>query len=88
MFGLMTTADVLVTIRRRRLGRALAVAGDYANPESVEKDLEKARALMRKLRCIVVHTDNRAVEETAQEILRYYDLAHPESSKVDSSIEN
>jgi regulator of PEP synthase PpsR (kinase-PPPase family) len=88
MFGLMTTADVLVTIRRRRLGRALAVAGDYANPESVEKDLEKARALMRKLRCIVVHTDNRAVEETAQEILRYYDLAHPESSKVDSFIEN
>jgi [pyruvate, water dikinase]-phosphate phosphotransferase / [pyruvate, water dikinase] kinase len=26
---------------------------------------------MRRLGCIVVRTDNRAVEETAQEIIRY-----------------
>ena len=32
---------------------------------------------MRKLGCIVVRTDNKAVEETAREILRYYELAHP-----------
>ncbi len=28
---------------------------------------------MRRLGAIVVHTENRAVEETAQEILRYYE---------------
>ncbi|MEG0844857.1 MAG: kinase/pyrophosphorylase, partial [Raoultibacter sp.] len=78
MFGLITTPEVLVGIRRRRLGNAVAVAASYADPEEVCQDLESARALMRKLGCIVVHTDNRAVEETAQDILRYYDLAHPQ----------
>ena len=32
---------------------------------------------MRKLNCLVVHTNGRAVEETAQEILRYYERWHP-----------
>ena len=78
LFGLMTTPDVLVDIRRRRLGGALGAAGRYADPEYVYEDLEHARAFMRKLGCIVVHTEKRAVEETAQEILRYFEHAHPE----------
>ena len=77
LFGLMTTPEVLVGIRRRRLGRAGAVAASYADPASVAEDLEKARALMRRLGAIVIHTENRAVEETAQEILSYYMLVHP-----------
>ncbi|MCL1799259.1 MAG: kinase/pyrophosphorylase [Eggerthellaceae bacterium] len=77
IFGLMSTPELLISIRRRRLGRAVSVAADYADPEMVYLDLERARALMRKLGCIVIHTDNRAVEETAQEILRYYELAYP-----------
>ncbi|WP_080797576.1 pyruvate, water dikinase regulatory protein [Arabiibacter massiliensis] len=80
LFGLMTTAEVLLPIRQRRLGRAAAVATKYADPEYVYRDLEQARALMRKLGCIVVHTENRAVEETAQEILRYYERVHPPSA--------
>ncbi|WP_449316428.1 pyruvate, water dikinase regulatory protein [Rubneribacter sp.] len=79
LFGLMTTAEVLVGIRQRRLGNAVGVASRYADPEFVYRDLEEARALLRKLGCIVVHTENRAVEETAQEILRYYERAHPPS---------
>lgn len=81
IFGLMTTPDVLVGIRQRRLGGsgriASMVAASYAEPEMVYRDLEEARALMRKLGCIVIRTDNKAVEETAQEILRYFELAHP-----------
>ena len=50
--------------------------------EHLVQDLEKARALMRKLGCIVIHTENRAVEETAQEILRYYERAHPPSADM------
>ena len=88
IFGLMTTPDVLVGIRRRRLGTsgkgAGTVAASYAEPEMVYQDLEEARALMRKLGCIVVRTDNRAVEETAQEILRYYEIAHPQK-KISSN---
>lgn len=82
LFGLMTTADVLVGIRQRRLGNAGVVAASYADPEYVYQDLESARALMRKLGCIVVHTENRAVEETAQEILRYYERAHPQAFEL------
>lgn len=86
IFGLMTTPDILVGIRQRRLGGsgrlASAVAASYAEPEMVYQDLEEARALMRRLGCIVVRTDNKAVEETAQEILRYYELAHPPQKSV------
>ena len=82
LFGLMTTPEVLIGIRQRRLGRASAVASRYADPEYVYRDLEDARALMRKLGCIVIHTENRAVEETAQEFLRYYERAHPPSADM------
>lgn len=80
LFGLMTTADVLVGIRQRRLGNASGVAASYADPEYVYEDLDQARSLMRKLGCIVIHTENRAVEESAQEILRYYERAHPQQA--------
>lgn len=80
LFGLMTTVEVLTEIRKKRLGKVgSAVAGRYANPEYIYEDLESARALMRKLGCIVIHTEHRAVEETAQEILRYYERSFPES---------
>ena len=82
LFGLMTTADVLTDIRQRRLGNAALVAASYADPEYIYEDLEKARALMRKLGCIVIHTEKRAVEETAQEILRYYERSHPSATNI------
>ena len=82
LFGLMTTADVLTDIRQRRLGNAAVVAASYADPEYIYEDLEKARALMRRLGCIVIHTEKRAVEETAQEILRYYERSHPSATDI------
>ncbi len=79
IFGLVTSPEVLVDIRRRRLAKAEAsgVAASYADYEQVCRDLDRARALMRRLGCIVVHTENRAIEETAAEILRYYSSFFP-----------
>lgn len=77
IFGLMTSPDLLVSIRRKRLGNAAGVAQQYADPNYVYDDLEKARNFMRSLGCIVIHTEGRAVEETAQEILTYYLAAFP-----------
>jgi regulator of PEP synthase PpsR (kinase-PPPase family) len=77
IFGLTSNAGLLSEIRYRRLGEAREVAGAYAEPAHVQTDLDEARQLMRRLGCIVVRTDNRAIEETAQEILRYYDLTYP-----------
>ena len=78
LFGLIISAEILSDIRKRRLGNASNVAASYADLECVYQDLESARALMRKLGCMVIRTDNRAIEETAQEILRYYENAHPQ----------
>lgn len=75
LFGLMSTAETLSEIRYRRLGRAVGVAGTYADIERVQEDLDEARRLMRRLGCIVIRTNDRAIEETAQEILRYYHAA-------------
>ena len=63
-------------LRRGGITTPILILG-YADPTYVYEDLESARALMRRLGAIVVHTENRAVEETAQEILRYYERLHP-----------
>ncbi|MBK5211193.1 MAG: kinase/pyrophosphorylase [Coriobacteriia bacterium] len=71
IFGLMSTPEVLLDIRKGRVKELGAFVPDYADREHVERELEEARALMRKLGCIVINTANRAIEEVAQEILRY-----------------
>lgn len=78
LFGLTTDPELLSRVRKRRLSKAAHVAPSYSELESVYQELQTAHDLMRKLGCIVIRTDNRAIEETAQEILRYYESAHPQ----------
>jgi regulator of PEP synthase PpsR (kinase-PPPase family) len=73
VFGLVTNADVLLNVRLERMKDLGMWVPRYAEREAVEQELEEARALMRAIGCIVVHTDNRAVEEAAQEIIRQLD---------------
>lgn len=75
VYGLVTDAHTLIAIRNERMREMGAYVPRYADRESVEVELEEARALMRRIGCIVVRTDNRAVEESAQEILRYLEAA-------------
>ena len=79
IFGLTSTPELLSEIRYARLGNATGVAASYAEISSVQDDLDDARQLMRSLGCIVVRTNGRSIEETAQEILRYYTLTFPAS---------
>lgn len=74
LFGLISTVDVISEIRDSRLGDdyARAVAGSYAEPESVHSELEEARALMKRLGCFVVRTDGKAIEESAAEIISHW----------------
>lgn len=71
VFGLISTIEVVSTIRDRRLGDDLsrAVASDYADPERVQSEMNEARSLIKKLGCITVRTDGKAIEESAAEIL-------------------
>lgn len=77
LYGLISTPEVLSEIRHKRLGdeKTRQVAGSYADPQKIQAELNEARGLMRRLGCIVIRTDNRAVEETAQEIIGYFETA-------------
>ncbi len=71
VFGLVTRADILMDIRTARMRELGTFVPGYAEREAIEADLEEARAIMRKIGCLVIHTDDRAVEESAQEIIRH-----------------
>jgi hypothetical protein len=73
IFGLLSSTDVLADIRQRRLSddAAFALAGSYADPAEIVAEQTEARALMRRLGCITVHTEKKAVEETANEIIEH-----------------
>lgn len=77
IFGLTSEVKLLSKIRYDRLGNATEVAASYADPLCVQEDLDEARQIMRSLGCIVVRTAERSIEETAREILRYYELTFP-----------
>lgn len=72
VFGLVTSADLLVEIRGKRFADMGTYAQDYFDREHIERELEDARTVMRQIGCMVVSTEGRAVEETAQSILEYY----------------
>jgi regulator of PEP synthase PpsR (kinase-PPPase family) len=82
IFGLTSEAKLLSRIRYDRLGNATEVAASYADPMNVQEDLDDARQVMRSLGCIVVSTAGRSIEETAQEILRYYRLTFPRKNNT------
>lgn len=71
VFGLISTTEVVSTIRDRRLGddSARAVAADYSDPDRVQTEMDDARALIKRLGCFTVRTDGKAIEESATEIL-------------------
>ncbi|MCL2661675.1 MAG: kinase/pyrophosphorylase [Acidobacteriaceae bacterium] len=71
IYGLMTTPEVLLKVRAARSAELGTHLDNYTSRESIEHELADARDLMRRLGCIVINTANRAIEEVAQDILRY-----------------
>lgn len=77
VFGLISSPELLAEIRGQRISDLGGYARRYADREAIERELENARALMRRIGCIVVKTEARAIEETAQEILRHLEASFP-----------
>lgn len=78
VFGLVTNAETLMEIRTQRMEELGTYVRGYAEREAVEVEMEEARAVMRRIGCLVVRTDGKAVEEAAQEIIRHlegFDIA-------------
>lgn len=77
LFGLITEPSVLVGMRRTRMGSQMGGQAKYWDLNAVTLELERARAIMRGLGCFIINTKDRAIEETAQEILRRWSASFP-----------
>ena len=78
LYGLMTTPEVLTQVREARSAEFGTYLENYSSREYIERELAGARELMRQLGCIIINTANRAIEEIAQEILRYALVVDPQ----------
>lgn len=72
IIGLTLNIDSLNKIRKERLKTmGLKDTANYATMERIFEELEYAGNIMRKLKCKVIDTTDKAVEETASIILNY-----------------
>lgn len=76
VFGLITSTDILMEIRTMRMHELGGWVPGYADREAIELELEEARGVMRKIGCIIMRTDEKAIEETAREITSYLQGYH------------
>ncbi len=69
-FGLVISPEKLNCIRKERL-KSLGLGGEasYAKVERIEQEIEHFEKVTEELDCYVLDVTNRAVEETANEIL-------------------
>ncbi len=73
IFGLTIKPQTLNEIRQARLlSMGLAPSADYANPNRLLAELEYAEKIYKRLGCRVLDITNKAIEETAANILEIY----------------
>lgn len=72
IIGLILNVENLNKIRKERLkAMGLRDTANYANMERIFDELEYAEKIMKELKCKVIDTTDKAVEETASIILDY-----------------
>jgi len=70
--GLDTEAELLKEFRTQRLETLGSPKNGYADIIYILKEVEFARSVMKKIGCRIINITHRAIEETASEILKYY----------------
>lgn len=72
--GLTIQPDKLREIRRERLRKlGAAEAGRYGDPERIRQELAFAQRVFERIGCPVIDVTNKAVEETASEVMQILD---------------
>ena len=72
IIGLTNDPSVLNEIRRQRMiSYGLNPDTSYSSMDSINKELESAQALYKKLGCYVINVAHRSIEETAALILEH-----------------
>ena len=73
IIGLLIDPYKLIDIRTTRLKTmGLSDKAVYADINRINEELEYAKAIMRRVHCMVINVSNRAIEETAGIVLDYY----------------
>jgi len=81
IIALTINADTLLKIRQNRLQKiGIQNRGEYADKLYIYEELEQARSCFEKYRWPVINVTDRALEETATDILRIIKLRQPSSS--------
>ena len=70
IFGLISPAEKLLELRKRRLYEDETIPASYATPEVIEKEQAFSAEVFDRLGCTVINTEGMAVEEVAAEILQ------------------
>lgn len=71
IFCLMNDKNVLNKIRRERLKEiGLSVSTDYASLDRIDEELNFARDLATKLQCKIINVADKAIEESANIVLK------------------
>jgi regulator of PEP synthase PpsR (kinase-PPPase family) len=71
IIGLTINADHLYSLRLHRAQHmGLSVRTDYSNYDSIREEMQYATSFFREVGCQVINVTNRAIEETAAEIVR------------------
>jgi [pyruvate, water dikinase]-phosphate phosphotransferase / [pyruvate, water dikinase] kinase len=74
VYGTTIDLEVLLEIRRNRvLTLGSHEGGEYTDPLRVQAELEYAESVMKRGRFMVIDVTGRAIEETANQILRVYE---------------
>lgn len=72
IIGVLIDPYKLTEIRTERLRTmGLSDGANYADVKRINEELEYAKAIMRRLHCVIINVSNRAIEETAGMILDY-----------------
>jgi len=71
IIGLTINADHLYSLRVNRAQQmGLSARTDYSNYEAIQQEIQYAQSFFRRIGCQIINVTNRAIEETAAEIVR------------------
>jgi hypothetical protein len=76
IIGLTINPDHLYSLRVSRAQQmGFSTRTDYSNYDAIHQEIPYAQSLFRKIGCLVINVTNRAIEETAAEIVRNLERA-------------
>ncbi len=78
IFGLIIDAEFLRGIREQRMESVGSSKNGYADVSYILKELNFAKEIMLDLGCRIINITHKAIEETASEILKYYNTSNYE----------